>query len=105
MRRRSVGLRDRVLDQVAGLFAARRAGVAVPALLARAPGPPAVLVLERIEGGWLSPDRPARAWAATGATIRRLHAVEVPGLGGFAGRHGWPAGAPPMGGHLGGRRP
>ena len=146
-----MGLRDRVLDQVAGLFggpvrvvdtlvdhhercvlevalpdgrpaiakavlerrradaeaavlcAARRAGVAVPALLARAPGPPAVLVLERIEGGWLSPDRPARAWAATGATIRRLHEVEVPGLGGFAGRDGWPAGLAEMADHWGRR--
>src|ERR687891_376294 len=129
MRRRSVGLRDRVLDQVAGLFggpvrvvdtlvdhhercvlevalpdgrpaiakavlerrradaeaavlcAARRAGVAVPALLARAPGPPAVLVLERIEGGWLSPDRPARAWRTRGRRRGGAWWGRGPGLG------------------------
>lgn len=95
--------RRRADGEAAVLSAARRAGVPVPALLARASGPPAVLVLERIEGGWLSPDRPARAWAATGATIRRLHEVEVPGLGGFAGRDGWPAELAEMADHWGQR--
>jgi Ser/Thr protein kinase RdoA (MazF antagonist) len=85
------------------LSAARRAGVPVPALLARAPGPPAVLVLERVDGVWLSPDRPPRAWAATGAAVRRLHQVEVPDLGGFAGRDRWAAGLAEITAHWGPR--
>jgi aminoglycoside phosphotransferase (APT) family kinase protein len=76
----------RVLD------AAARTGVPVPRLMARAPGSPPVLLLERVGGDWLSPDRPVRAWSATGAVVRRLHGVEVAGLAGFAGRDGWTAG-------------
>jgi Ser/Thr protein kinase RdoA (MazF antagonist) len=76
----------RVLDAATG------AGVPVPRLLARVAGSPPVLVLERLGGTWLSPDRPTPAWAATGEAIRRLHWVAVEGLAGFAGRDGWAAG-------------
>jgi aminoglycoside phosphotransferase (APT) family kinase protein len=76
----------RVLESAAG------GDVPVPVVIGRAPGPPAVLVLERVGGSWLSPDRPPGAWVATGAAVRRLHEVAVPGLGGFAGRRGWRAG-------------
>jgi Ser/Thr protein kinase RdoA (MazF antagonist) len=74
------------------LGSAATAGVPVPVVIGRAPGPPAVLVLERVGGTWLSPDRSARAWAATGATVRRLHDLALPDLGAFAGRAGWAAG-------------
>ena len=67
-------------------------GVPVPGVIAQAPGPPAVLVLDRVGGAWLSPDRPAQAWAATGAAVRRLHDLPVPGLGGLGGRDAWDAG-------------
>jgi Ser/Thr protein kinase RdoA (MazF antagonist) len=74
------------------LGSAATAGVPVPVVIGRAPGPPAVLVLERVGGTWLSPDRSARAWAATGAAVRRLHDLALPDLGAFAGRAGWAAG-------------
>jgi Ser/Thr protein kinase RdoA (MazF antagonist) len=80
---------DRADAEAMVLQAAAREGVAVPRLIALAPGPPAVLVLEWVTGDWLSPDRPARAWAATGAAVRRLHGVGVAGMAGFAGRDGW----------------
>jgi Ser/Thr protein kinase RdoA (MazF antagonist) len=67
-------------------------GVPVPAVIGQAPGPPAVLVLERVGGAWLAPDRSRRAWAATGAAVRRLHDLAVPDLDAFAGRPGWAAG-------------
>jgi aminoglycoside phosphotransferase (APT) family kinase protein len=76
----------RVLEAAAGV------GVPVPGLIARVAGAPPVLLLERVSGDWLSPERPARAWAATGAVVRRLHGVDVVGLAGFAGRDGWAAG-------------
>ena len=77
----------RVLD------AAAAADVPVPVVIGRAAGPPqAVLVLERVGGAWLSPDRPARAWAATGTAVHRLHDLGVPGLDAFGGRDGWAAG-------------
>jgi Ser/Thr protein kinase RdoA (MazF antagonist) len=87
----------RVLDAAAG------AGVPVPRLMARAPGSPSVLVLERVGGDWLSPDRPLRAWAATGAVVRRLHGVTVAGLAGFARRDGWAAGLRELTDHWGPR--
>jgi Ser/Thr protein kinase RdoA (MazF antagonist) len=87
----------RVLD------AAAQAGVPVPRLVAVASGIPRVLVLERVGGGWLAPDRPARAWAATGASVRRLHGVAVPGLAGFAGHDGWAAGLGELASHWGPR--
>jgi Ser/Thr protein kinase RdoA (MazF antagonist) len=74
------------------LESAATAGVLVPAVIGRAPGPPAVLVLERVGGTWLSPDRSPRAWAATGAAVRRLHDLALPDLGAFAGRAGWATG-------------
>ena len=74
------------------LVAAARASVPVPAVLARAAGPPAVLVLERVAGGWLAPDRPERAWQAAGAALRSLHGTPVPGLPGLAGERDWEAG-------------
>jgi Ser/Thr protein kinase RdoA (MazF antagonist) len=74
------------------LESAATAGVPVPVVIGRAPGPPAVLVLERVGGTWLSPDRSPRAWAATGAAVRRLHNLALPDLGAFAGRAGWAAG-------------
>lgn len=83
---------DRADREAMVLDAAAREGVAVPRLMARAPGSPPVLVLDRVAGDWLSPDRPARAWAATGAAVRRLHGVAVVGLAEFANRDGWPAG-------------
>jgi hypothetical protein len=46
------------------LNAAAGAGVPVPRLIARDRGSPTLLVLERVGGRWLTPDRPARAWAA-----------------------------------------
>ncbi|MGH9227570.1 MAG: phosphotransferase enzyme family protein [Acidimicrobiales bacterium] len=87
----------RVLDAAAG------AGVPVPRLMARAPGSPPVLLLERVGGDWLSPDRAVRTWSATGAAVRRLHGVAVAGLAGFAGRDGWPAGLRELTGHWGPR--
>jgi Ser/Thr protein kinase RdoA (MazF antagonist) len=74
------------------LEAASAAGAPVPRLIGRVVGPPAVLVMERVGGDWLSPDRPAGAWAAAGVAVRRLHGVRVAGLSGFAGRDGWAAG-------------
>jgi len=74
-------------------------GVPVPVVIARAPGPPTVLVLDRMGGAWLSPDQPARAWAATGAALRRLHGVAVPGLAGLGDRDGWAAGLRGMATH------
>jgi aminoglycoside phosphotransferase (APT) family kinase protein len=74
------------------LESAATAGVPVPVVIGRAPGPPAVLVLERVGGSWLSPDRSPRAWAATGAAVHRLHDLDLPDLGPFAGRAGWAAG-------------
>jgi Ser/Thr protein kinase RdoA (MazF antagonist) len=68
------------------------ADVPVPVMIGRTPGPPAVLVLERVDGTWLSPARSGRAWASTGAAVRRLHDLAVPDLGAFAGRAGWAAG-------------
>jgi Ser/Thr protein kinase RdoA (MazF antagonist) len=67
-------------------------GVPVPVVIGRAPGPPAVLVLERVGGAWLSPVRSPTAWAAAGAAVRRLHDLVIPDLGAFAGRAGWAAG-------------
>jgi Ser/Thr protein kinase RdoA (MazF antagonist) len=87
----------RVLD------AAARAGVPVPRLMALGRGSPTVLVLERVGGDWLAPDRPARAWAAAGAAVRRLHGVAVPGLPGVAGRDGWAAGLSELADHWGPR--
>lgn len=78
------------------LESAATAGVPVPVVIGRAPGPPAVLVLERVGGTWLSPDRSPRAWAATAAAVRRLHDLALPDLGAFAGRAGWAAGLEEM---------
>jgi Ser/Thr protein kinase RdoA (MazF antagonist) len=74
------------------LVAAGSAGVPVPSVLTRAAGSPAVLVLERVAGGWLAPDRPDRAWQAAGAALRSLHGTLVPGLPGLAGERDWEAG-------------
>jgi Ser/Thr protein kinase RdoA (MazF antagonist) len=93
---KSVAHPDRADAEARVLDAAHQAGVPVPRLVARDRGSPTVLVLERVGGGWLSHDRPARAWAATGAAVRRLHAVAVPELAGFAGRDGWEAGVGEM---------
>ena len=38
------------------------------------------------------PDRPGRAWAATGTAFHLLHDLGVPGLDAFGGRDGWAAG-------------
>lgn len=81
------------------LESAATAGVPVPVVIGRAPGPPAVLVLERVGGTWLSPDRSPRAWATTGAAVRRLHDLALPDLGAFAGRAGWAAGLGEMATH------
>jgi Ser/Thr protein kinase RdoA (MazF antagonist) len=94
---------DRADIEAGVLDSAARAGVPVPWLLAVAGGSPTVLVLERVGGDWLAPDRQARAWAATGAAIRRLHGVAVPGLPGFAGRDGWAAGLRELADHWGPR--
>jgi len=94
---------DRADGEAMVLDAAARAGVVVPRLIARVPGSPPVLVLERVGGDWLSPDRPARAWAAAGAAVRRLHGVAVVGLAWFGGRDGWAAGLREMTAHWGPR--
>jgi Ser/Thr protein kinase RdoA (MazF antagonist) len=85
------------------LNATAGAGVPVPRLIARDRGSPPVLLLERVDGDWLAPDRPATAWAATGAAVRRLHGVAVPGLPAFAGRDGWAAGLRALADHWGPR--
>jgi Ser/Thr protein kinase RdoA (MazF antagonist) len=95
--------RDRSDAEARVLNVAARAGVPVPRLVAVGRGSPTVLVLERVGGHWLAPDRSARAWAATGAAVRRLHGVAVPGLPGFAGRDGWAAGLGELADHWGPR--
>jgi aminoglycoside phosphotransferase len=85
------------------LNAAAGAGVPVPRVIARDRGSPTLLVLERVGGRWLAPNRPARAWAATGAAVRRLHGVAVPGLPAFAARDGWAAGLRELADHWGPR--
>jgi aminoglycoside phosphotransferase (APT) family kinase protein len=94
---------DRADAEARVLEAAAGAGVPVPGLIARVAGVPPVLLLERVSGDWLSPARPARAWAATGAVIRRLHGVDIVGLAGFAGRDGWAAGLGELTDHWGPR--
>jgi Ser/Thr protein kinase RdoA (MazF antagonist) len=94
---------DRADAEARALDAAAEAGVPVPRLVARDRGSPTVLVLERVGGGWLAPDRPARAWAATGAAVRQLHGVGMTGLAPFAGREGWAAGLRAMADHWGPR--
>jgi Ser/Thr protein kinase RdoA (MazF antagonist) len=94
---------DRADVEARVLDAATRAGVPVPRLVAVGGGSPTVLVLERMGGDWLAPDRPAAAWAAAGAAIRRLHGVAVPGLPAFAGRDGWAAGLHEVADHWGPR--
>jgi Ser/Thr protein kinase RdoA (MazF antagonist) len=83
---------ERSAHEARVLAAAAREGVPVPRVLARAPGPPALLVLDHVPGGWLAPERHDRAWAATGAVLRRLHGVSVAALHEFAGQRGWSAG-------------
>lgn len=95
--------RDRADAEALTLIAAGGAGVPVPRLVARDHGSPTVLVLERVGGEWLAPDRPATAWAATGAAVRRLHGVVVPGLPAFARRDGWAAGLGQLADHWGPR--
>lgn len=95
--------RDRADAEARVLDASARAGVPVPRLVAVGGGSPTVLVLERVGGDWLAPDRPARAWAATGAAVRGLHGVAVPGLPAFAGRDGWAAGLGELADHWGAR--
>jgi Ser/Thr protein kinase RdoA (MazF antagonist) len=94
---------DRADVEARTLNAAAGAGVPVPRLVARDRGSPTVLVLERVEGDWLAPDRPAAAWAAAGAAVRRLHGIAVPGLPAFAGRDGWAAGLVELADHWGPR--
>jgi Ser/Thr protein kinase RdoA (MazF antagonist) len=94
---------DRAHAEARVLDAAARAGVPVPRLVAVASGSPAVLVLEPVGGRWLAPDRPAPAWAATGAAVRGLHGVVVPGLPAFAGRDRWAAGLVELANHWGPR--
>jgi Ser/Thr protein kinase RdoA (MazF antagonist) len=83
---------ERSAHEARVLAAAAREGVPVPRVLARAPGPPALLVLDHVPGGWLAPERHDRAWAATGAVLRGLHGVSVAALHEFAGQRGWSAG-------------
>jgi aminoglycoside phosphotransferase (APT) family kinase protein len=92
---------DRADAEARVLEAAAGAGVPVPRLIARVAGAPPVLLLERVSGDWLSPERPARAWAATGAVVRRLHGLDIGGLAGFAGRGGWAAGLRELTDHWG----
>jgi Ser/Thr protein kinase RdoA (MazF antagonist) len=94
---------DRADVEALALDAAAGAGVPVPRLVARDRGSPTVLVLERVGGNWLAPDRPGTAWAATGAAVRRLHGVAAPGLPAFAGRDGWAAGLGALADHWGPR--
>jgi Ser/Thr protein kinase RdoA (MazF antagonist) len=95
--------RHRADVEALALNAAAGAGVPVPRLVARDRGSPTVLVLERVGGNWLAPDRPAMAWSATGAAVRRLHGVAVPGLPAFAGGDGWAAGLAGLVDHWGPR--
>src|SRR4029453_19586150 len=66
-------------------------------------GSPTLWIRGRRAGGWRAPDRPGRAWAATGAAVRRLHGVAVPGLPAFAARDGWAAGLRELADHWGPR--
>ncbi|HYZ98500.1 MAG TPA: aminoglycoside phosphotransferase family protein [Acidimicrobiales bacterium] len=74
------------------LAAAGAHGVPVPAVLAGAASSPAVLVLAPVDGGWLAPDRPDRAWRAAGAALRALHRTPIAGLPGLAGQRDWASG-------------
>jgi len=72
---------------------ARDAGLPVPRLIASAlERRPAVLVLERVGGEWLAPERPAAAWRASGAVLRALHRTAVPGLRELADQPDWASG-------------
>ena len=82
---------DQARTEVTALAAAGEAGVPVPTVLAHLSGTVSVLVLERLDGDWLSPDHPPSAWRTAGAALRQLHSVWVPGLRGFAGESNWPA--------------
>jgi aminoglycoside phosphotransferase (APT) family kinase protein len=82
-----------IAREVAVLRAGRDGGVPLPAVLAEWIEPePAMFVAEWLEGDWLAPERPERAWAAAGATLRRLHDVDVPGLGFFGREPSWTTG-------------
>lgn len=78
----------RIGREVAALRAAAAAGIPVPAIRDHQTGPLSVLVLEWIDGAWLAPDRSDRAWRNVGAYLRRIHELDVPGLG-PVGRHDW----------------
>jgi aminoglycoside phosphotransferase (APT) family kinase protein len=80
---------DRANAEALVLLAAGEAGLPVPRVLDFESGPPSVLVLERVDGDWLSSRRPERAWAATGAALRHLHQLDVPGLRTFGGAPSW----------------
>ncbi len=75
------------------LGVARGAGVPVPGVIAstveRRPG---VVVLERIGGEWLAPERSPAAWRAAGAVLRALHGTAVPGLRELADQRDWESG-------------
>src|SRR5918994_6698299 len=62
------------------LGVARDPGLPVPRVIASALERRAgVLVLERVGGEWLAPERPTAAWRASGAGVRALHRTAGPG--------------------------
>jgi aminoglycoside phosphotransferase (APT) family kinase protein len=75
------------------LGVARDTGLPVPRVIASAlERRPAVLVLERVGGEWLAPERPTAAWRASGAVLRALHRTAVPGLRELADQRDWASG-------------
>jgi aminoglycoside phosphotransferase (APT) family kinase protein len=64
--------------EMRALAAAASAGVPVPAVLERLDGPPAILVLEHVEGRPLGSASPDRHWRTVGRHLRRLHDRAVP---------------------------
>jgi aminoglycoside phosphotransferase (APT) family kinase protein len=84
---------ERAAREALVLAATRGAGVPVPGVIASAvDGAPGVLVLERVGGEWLAPERSAVAWRAAGTVLRALHDTAVPGLRELAGQRDWASG-------------
>jgi aminoglycoside phosphotransferase (APT) family kinase protein len=84
---RDVAQADR---EARALAAAAAAGVPVPTVHERLDGPPAVLVLEHVEGRPLGSASPDEHWRAVGRHLRRLHDRARPdGLPRFSGGDAW----------------
>lgn len=78
--------------EVKVLRAAREGRVPVPAVLASWEEGPAGFVSEWVEGDWLAPGKPERAWSNAGDALRRLHDLDVPELSFYQDAASWSAG-------------